>query len=668
MNSKVLRGATARLAAILAATLCVDASALTIYRFGGDDLPPPPEVERGGVEFVQRSWLQPVDEELGGGVYQLDLSDRTIRALQFDPTVNMAPTAKARGEGVRESTRQLDQEKSVDGDLTTAWRPAQYLCSNYDPNQVGSRQCTKDTDYYAPGPPYILGAGRRFISGGYGLGGWTFGLGGLLFVDKVRIISGAEGQGAIMRNFKLLAAAGSTPDPQGSIQLFNEIAEIRGNQREILDIPFPPDQRVDFIAILHAEHRVEWAVNEVEVYAAGFVERAFYVSEIIEFDNNMAWGELSWSGSQEPGAEVRIHTRSGNTPDQNLYWQVNGIGDKTPVEDEATYKRLKLGERGGTTYDIDNWTFWSVPYDLADSLGTPVVSLGPRKFFQFKLDLLPGDLTGAEINFLELRASAPLATSLIGEVSPAQAQVAESSPFTYYLRPLITGNESGFDGLEMTTASIINGVSAVRIGEKDWPFEVQPLDADGIELAAFPAHRFELILLDTTVVARDSGTPIEIDFEARVLRSGSAFDLSVFDSRQPQEVRQQVAAGDADNLIEGNTVSVTTTANASSLLQVDVSAAIFTPNDDQVNDVVTISYDLLEITSSAEVSVEISDLAGRVVRVIFAGEASIGHYEWEWDGADDAGKVVPPGVYLYSVRADTDMEQVSRLGVVNVAY
>ena len=99
-----------------------------------------------------------------------------------------------------------------------------------------------------------------------------------------------------------------------------------------------------------------------------------------------------------------------------------------------------------------------------------------------------------------------------------------------------------------------------------------------------------------------------------------------------------------------------------------MSTAIFTPNDDLVNDVTTISYDLLEITSTAAISVEISDLAGRVVREIFAGQASIGHYEWEWDGADDGGRVVPPGVYLYSVRADTDQEQVNRLGVVNVAY
>jgi len=665
MSSKSLLVATAVLVSSL---LCDDASALTIYRFGGDDLPPPAEVENSGVEFIQRSWLEPVNEELGGGIYQLDLSDRTIRALEFDPTVNMAPTAKARGEGVRESTRQIDQEKAVDGDLFTAWKPAQYLCAKVDTIRVGSEQCAKDTDYLAAPAPYFLGAGRRFISGGYGLGGWTFGLGGLLFVDKVRIISGVEGQGAIMRNFKILAAAGSTPDPQGSIQFFNEIAEIRGNQQEILDIPFPRDQRVDFISILYAEHKVDWAVNEVEVYASGFVEQAFYVSEIIEFDNNMAWGELSWSGNQEPGAEVRIHTRSGNTADQSLYWQLNGIGEKIPVEDEGIYRRLKLGQRGGTTYDIDNWTFWSVPYDLADSLGTPVVSLGPRKFFQFKLDLLPGDLTGAEINFLELRASEPLASSLIGEVSPAQAQVAESSGFTYYLRPLINSGESGFDGLEMTSTSIINEVSALRIGEQDWPFEVKPMDAHGAELSGFPAHRFELTLVDTMLAPQDSGTLVEIDFEARVLRSGSAFDLRVFDTRQPLEVRQQVAAGDADNLIEGNTVSVTTTANASTLLRVDVSTAIFTPNDDQVNDVVTISYDLLEITSTAAISVEISDLAGRVVREIFAGEASIGHYEREWDGADDAGKVVPPGVYLYSVRADTDQEQVSRLGVVNVAY
>ncbi len=645
----------------------VESPALTIYRFGGEELPPPPEAEFDRVLFVPRSWVDPVDEDLGGEVYQVDLGNRTLKALQYDPGINMAPTAKERGEGIRVSTRQADHEKAVDGDLSTAWFPAQYLCANYDPNQVGSRRCPANSDYLAPPPPYFLGGGRRFIAGGYGLGGWTFGLGGLFLIDKVRIVSGLEDESGIMKNFKLLAASGRTADPRGSIQYFNEIVEIRGNQRKVLDIEFPPGQRFDFLSILHAEHNTPWAVHEVEVFARGFVERASYVSEVMEFDRDMAWGELSWSGNRDPGAEMRIHTRSGNTADQNLYWRFTGLGGTVQVEDANTYNRLALGERAGTTYDRDNWTFWSAPYDLADSSGTPVVSLGPRRFLQFKVDMFPREDSGSELRVLEFRASEPLAARLVGEVYPTQAQVAEPTSFTYYLRPSISGDNSGFDGLEMTTTSIVNGVSRVRIGEQEWPFTVTPLDYEGSELAGFPAHRFELTLVDTKLVSRASSTPVEIDFEARVLRSGSAFDLRVFDSARPLEVRQSVAEGDANNLIEGDRVSVATTANASSLLQAEVSPAVFTPNGDQINDAVSISYDLLEIIGLASVTIDITDLSGRVVRRLYEGEDAIGNYQREWDGRDESGEMVPPGIYLYFILADTDRGRVAELGSVNIA-
>ena len=656
-------------AALLSVALSwAESSALTIYRFGGEELAPPPEAELDGVRFVPRSWADPVDEDLGGEVYQVDFGNRTLQALRYDPGINMAPTAKERGEGIRESTRQVDHEKAVDGDLSTAWFPAQYLCANYDPNQVGSRACPPNSDYLAPPPPYFLGGGRRFIAGGYGLGGWTFGLGGLFPIDKVRIISGLEDESGIMKNFKLLASSGRTADPRGSIQNFIEIVEIRGNQRKILDIEFPPGQRFDFLSILHAEHNTPWAVHELEVYAWGFVERASYVSEVIEFDRNMAWGEISWSGALDPGAEMRIHTRSGNTADQNLYWRFTGLGSTVQVEDAKTYGRLALGEKAGTTYDRDNWTFWSAPYDLADSSGTPVVSLGPRRFLQFKVDMFPGEDSGSELRVLEIRASEPLASRLVGEVFPTQAQVAEPTSFTYYLRPSISGDNSGFDGVEMRTTSIVNGVRGVRIGEQEWPFTVTPLDADGSELAGFPAHRFELTLVDTKLVSRASSTPVEIDFEARVLRSGSAFALRVFDSSRPLEVRQSVSEGDANSLIEGDRVSVSTTADASSLLQAEVFPAVFTPNGDRVNDAVHISYDLLEIIGPASVTIDITDLSGRVVRRLYEGDDPIGNYQKEWDGRDGSGEMVPPGIYLFFIVADTDRGRVAELGSLNIAW
>ena len=660
-----------RAIALVVAALVGDASALTIYRFGGDDLPPPPEAEIEGVRFVHRSWLDPVDADLGGEMYQMDLSDRTLRAIQYDPDVNIAPTAKARGQGITESTRREDQERAVDGDLSTAWKPPQYLCANYDPNQVGSQQCSPNTDYYAPGPPYFFGgSGRQFIAGWYGIGGWTLGLGGQFIIDRVRITSGRADESAIMKNFKLLAALGfSMVGENGpTARVFDEIVEIRNNTKQILDVVFPPRGRVDFIAILHAEHNREWAVHEVEVYARGFVERATYVSEILAFDDDMAWGDLRWSARQDQGAEVRIHTRSGRTADQSIYWRHNGLGDKVRVADARTYQDLALGEEAGITYDLDNWTMWSAPYDLADSSGTPLASPSPRQFLQFKVDVLPAAESGGELGFLEFRASAPLASRLVGEVWPTQAPVAEPTRFTYYLRPSITDDGSGFDGLEMTSTSVINGVHAVRIGGIDWPAVVRPLDVDGGALPDFPANHFELTLVDTKLVVADSGTPVEIDFDARVLRSGVPFEVRVFDTGQPLAVRQRVEAGDADDLIEGNTVSVATTATVTSLLVAEASPAIVTPNGDGVNESATLSYDLLEIIGAAAVEIDICDLSGRVIRRVYAGDDLVGHYDRDWDGRDDAGQLVPTGIYLYRIKVDTDRDEGARIGVINVAY
>ena len=635
--------------------ICGDAAALTIYRFGGEDVPPPPEAEADGVEFVQRSWLDPVDDDLGGEVHQVDLSESTVRARRYDPDENIGLTADDRGEGVKEGTRKAEHVLAVDADTSTVWYPEHYSCVSQTALSIGRYVCGANTDYR-------------------GIDAWIIGLGGFFYIDRVRVISGLRDEAEILKNFRIFAASGRVASVSYGItsttQQWFLLGEVRENRITHRDVWIPPNKRVDFLQLQHGEHHRDWAVHEIEIYARGFVDQSTYVSDIIPFERPTAWGELSWSGQEDPGAEVRIHTRSGNTLDQNLYWQWTGRGEKVQVADAKAYKRLKLREKAGTTYDLDNWTFWSAPYDLADSTGTPVVSLSPRQYFQFKVDIIPENEAGGELRYLEFRVSDPLASALIGEVFPTEAPVAESSSFTYYLQPSIAGNASGFNGIEMSTGSILNGVDAVRIGEADARFEAIPLDGNGNPQDEWPAHRFELTFLDKELKATDSGTPIEIDFNARVLRTGATVAVRVLDTNQPLAVRQQVAAGDANGLVEGNTVSVSTTAAAASLLQTQVSSAVVTPNGDGANDVVWFDYDLLEFIGAAAVTIEINDLTGRVVRQVYAGDDIIGHYDDKsWDGRDDAGQLVPPGVYLYRIELGTDREEkASSLGVLSVAY
>ncbi len=59
----------------------------------------------------------------------------------------------------------------------------------------------------------------------------------------------------------------------------------------------------------------------------------------------------------------------------------------------------------------------------------------------------------------------------------------------------------------------------------------------------------------------------------------------------------------------------------------------------------------LPVGVSGDYAITIYDLAGRKVRTVAAAPASPGRHEVTWNLADDAGRKVPPGVYLYWLRA-----------------
>ena len=103
------------------------------------------------------------------------------------------------------------------------------------------------------------------------------------------------------------------------------------------------------------------------------------------------------------------------------------------------------------------------------------------------------------------------------------------------------------------------------------------------------------------------------------------------------------------------------------LAAVSVLPAVLTPNGDNVNDSVRISYRIQGI-ESGDVAIEILDLSGRTVRELSPGPRGQGTYVEDWNGTDESGVLVAPGVYLCRVAVSTQSGDEETLKLLPVAY
>ena len=433
----------------------------------------------------------------------------------------------------------------------------------------------------------------------------------------------------------------------------------------VVDTEFPP-QLIRFLALQPVKQLRTWEVAEIELYGEGFVPRASYQSEIVDFGTVTSWGMIRWSGGRDPGADILIQTRTGMDDDPNVYWRYTGRGDELLNTDErgnlltrTSYGNLTKQEQGPITYDFDNWSFWSAPYDFEEGTkGVQVISPGPRTHFQISVDFRSTITDGGYLENLEWTFSnPPAAHEVLGEIWPVEVEPATVSRFIYALTPTIIEEDLGFDSVEIHTPIRIERVAEVR-------FNRTPID-----LTAFPPEIEErrFVVHFPRLGKRDTKSLLEIEFDARVLRYGTEFAARVFDSGG-EEVPQLVTPGDATDLLLGDDLSVRTTLGHGLVANVAVSPNPFTPNRDGINDEAAFSYDLLTLTGPTPVEITVHTLSGALVRQVYRGEDVSGTYLQTWDGTDDRGRIVPPGVYLYriSVQADQGEENIS--GVLSVFY
>ena len=132
---------------------------------------------------------------------------------------------------------------------------------------------------------------------------------------------------------------------------------------------------------------------------------------------------------------------------------------------------------------------------------------------------------------------------------------------------------------------------------------------------------------------------------------------------------QAVEAGNADESVASNTLSISVPIDSDLVHGLTVGPNPFTPNGDGINDAAEISLDIFKLTSSRRLQVRIYALDGRRVwsreEMVLSGRTTV-----RWDGVDDHGRRAPPGLYLCQVQLDADATEqpTTQARVIAVAY
>ena len=507
------------------------------------------------------------------------------------------------------------------------------------------------------------------------LRGVTLVLGGRFLVREIRFRPLADRPDHFLEQFRI--GISDADFNTFRVPWFPTLLEVRENTEAEVSVLLDPPVTTEAVQLRIARDTPkEIGLADIEVYGGGFVSRSAYESDVIELEEIASWGDIRWSGRRGSHARVDVRTRLGSDPQPVIYWEtrveqqdsvkfLQGGGDLSLAEYKRQYGRFSdflkpMLEEDRATPDTENWSFWSSPYPFDDP-GVGIISPGPRRFIQLRAEFTSTIEDGGRIDYVEFKASAPPSVRrLVGEIHPVETAVGEPTRFTYFIRPTVRSGDTGFDGIEISTLSGVLSVDSLRIGGidlQDFTWTIDP-DALGFE-----------VLLPRKLTPEDSGTLLEVVFRAPVLREvGTRFAGRVFDTSRPHEVRQRVVAGNASDDVESDRLSVTTSLSSSLVFAPRVRPSPFTPNGDGVNEVARISYKLLRVTSSVPVAIELFDLSGRRVKQLYEGMDPLGEYEHSWDGRDDSGRLVPPGLYMYRIQADVQAEREISSGILSVAY
>ena len=168
------------------------------------------------------------------------------------------------------------------------------------------------------------------------------------------------------------------------------------------------------------------------------------------------------------------------------------------------------------------------------------------------------------------------------------------------------------------------------------------------------------------------GPLMRLRFASPVFVNGTTLDMAVRNTNGGADLEaawQGVESGDATPLIASESLSIQMPLDARPLDDFSITPNPFTPNGDDINDQANIEVLVVKLSAAREATVSIFDLGGRRVweqqQMVSSGLASIA-----WNGTDNGGNLVAPGIYIcqFKLAVDNDNANTVLSRLVHVAY
>ena len=432
----------------------------------------------------------------------------------------------------------------------------------------------------------------------------------------------------------------------------------------------------------HEGHRILSTVTEIQVFANGHLPLLEMTSDLIDLESSKTLTTIEWEANTPSGTAVEIRTRTGNDlREVNRYFKKDGteVANKEEYEDQPSFYR---GDIITEFLPGPGWSNWSQVYIEP---GEVIRSPSPRRYMMIQTRLLSGDAAvAASLQSIQVHFTAPLAERIAGEIEPKRnVPIGELTDFDLFIRPSFTARDPGFDRIRLIAPSRANiELRQVSLGdESEFAAGNEEIFAEvakgrfengaGEELELTKEASDTLQLGLPRVLRRGSADIVRLSFSSRVFLSGATFAAEVGRSTQADNW-QRVDPADpvGDELAAGEGLTVLTTARGGQIGIIEVDPATFTPNGDGINDTAVFSFAVLKVNVARQVWVEFYDLAGKKVRRLSERrDLANGLYRLVWDGRDEGGNLVSPGLYLVRIKVDDDArDDNSAARLVGVAY